>query len=250
MTAAVLAELRKIRTARMLLAFPMACVAFAVLMVAMAFALPEAERRALPGDALVGMARGPAFQVAVAMLLLGVLVSAGEFRHGTATATLLVTPRRVPAYAAKAVAMAVAAAVTALATTGLAVGLGLLFLRAHDVRLDAGVWPVVATALGTAAAAVLYGLVGVGIGMALRDQTGGIALALGWLGLAEGVIPVVLRKPWLFKWMPSGAANSLLGAGDPPPDLLPAWGAGLILSAVAAVLLGLGAAVFTSRDVA
>lgn len=243
------AELRKIRTARPLLAVPVLSVAYAVLSFGPALTLPAAERRAMGPDTLLAVARGPGFVLAVAMLVLGVLAAAGEFRHGTVVATLLVTPRRRTALAAKAAAVAVTAALTALAVEAVAVGLGVLFLRANDVAIGVSAGDVLLTAAGTVAAAVLYGLAGVGLGSALRDQTAAVGAVLLWVGVVEGAVPVVLRTPWLFRWLPGGAVNALLGAADPPPDLLPAWSAALILLGVVAALVATGAAVLTRRDV-
>ena len=244
------AELLKIRTARTLLAVPVVAVAYAVLAFGPALTMSPADKRALEPDTLLTIARGPGIALAVLMLLLGVLATAGEFRHGTVVATLLVTPRRGSALRAKAAALALVAAVTALVVEAVAVTLGTAFLRAGDVPVDVGAGDVAVTVLGTVVAAVLYALAGVGLGTLLRDQTAGVGLALAWVGIAEGAVPVVLRKPWLFRWLPGGAANALVGAAKPPPDLLPAWAGGLMLAGVAAALVAGGLAAFGTRDVA
>lgn len=244
------AELTKVRTARTLLAVPLVAVAYAVLAFGPALTMSEADVRALTPDTLLTIARGPAIALAVLMLLLGVLASAGEFRHGTAAATLLVTPRRRDALRAKAAALAVVATVTAVVVEAVAIVLGVTFLRAHDVPIDVTGGEVLATVLGTVVAAVLYVLAGIGLGTLVRDQTAGVGAALAWVGIVEGAVPVVLRKPWLFRWLPGGAANALVGVAKPPPDLLPAWASGLVLTGVVAALLAGGLATFTTRDVA
>lgn len=248
---AVRAELRKIRSTRTLMAAPAVAVAFAVLAFGPVLALDSGGRaRELDPSLMIDVARGPGFQVAIAMLLLGALATAGEFRHGTITATLLVTPRRRDLLRAKALAVAIVALATTFAVEVVALSLGTAFVRAHDLASTASVADVALTAGGVAVAAVLYGLAGVGLGLVLRDQTAAVALALAWVGIAEGVVPVVVRRPWLFRWLPGGAVNSLLGVADPPGDLLPAWAGALMLLAVAGALLAAAAATFTSRDVA
>lgn len=243
-------ELRKIRSARTLLAAPVVAVVFALLAFGPALAQSEEQRRALPPDLLVDVARGTGTQLAILMLLLGALATAGEFRHGTIAATLHVSPRRRSVLSAKAAAVAITAAATAFAVEVIALSLGTAYVRAYDLPSTAHVGDVLLTATAVAAVAVLYGLAGVGLGLAVRDQTAAIAIALGWLGLVEGVIPIVLRKPWLFRYLPSGAMNSMLGAADPPGDLLPAWAGTLMLLAVAAALLTAGATTFTKKDIA
>lgn len=249
MNAAVRAELRKIVSARPLLATLVVPVVYVVLAFGPVLTLPAAERRAQPADTLLRVARGPAAFLAVAMLLLGALVTAGEVRHGTLAATLLVTPRRADVLRAKALAVAVAAVATALLAEVLALAVGSWFVAAHGIASPVSFASLAVTALAVAAGAVLYGLAGVGLGLLARDQTAAVAAALVWVGIVEGMLPSILRRPGLVRWLPGGAANALYGVADPPVDLLPAWAGALMLVAVAGALLGAARVAFTARDV-
>lgn len=243
------AELRKIRSTRTLLAAPVVAVVYAVLAMGPALTLPAAERRAQPPDTLLSAVRGPGSFVAVLMLLLGVLVAAGEFRHGTVAATLLVTPRRWEVLRAKAFAVALVAAGTALAMEAVAVSFGTWFVRANDIGSTVSAGDVAATVVAVVAVAILYGVAGVGLGLAIREQTGAVVAALVWVTVAEGVLPIVLRSPGVVRWLPGGAAEAMHRVAKPPADLLPAWGGALVLAAVAAALVAAAYATFTRRDV-
>ena len=249
MAAAVRSEVRKILSARALLALPAFAVVYAFLSFLPALALPEAERRELDADLLVTIARGPGFVVAAAMLVLGALVAAGEFRHKTMTATLLVRPRRREVMAAKAVAVALVAALTAVVVEVIVLSIGVAFVQANGIESDAGIADIASSAVAVLAVAPLYGVAGVGIGMAVRDQTAAVGGVLTWIGIVEGAIPAVLRKAWLAKWLPGGAARAVLGVADAPSDLLPFWGGALILLAVATVTTTAGTLLFAARDV-
>ena len=250
MSAPIRSELRKLVTVRALLAFPLGSVAYAMLSFVPALALPVAERRAMPGDTLLAIARGPGFVVAIAMLALGILAAAGEFRHGTICSTLITTPVRTQVVAAKAAAIAAVAAFSAVSVEAVSIAGGIWFTTAHAIESTVSIVDIAATAGAVVAVAALYGIAGVGIGLAVRDQTAAIGAALVWVTVVEGAVPVVLRKGWLFKGLPGGAANAVLGAANPPGDLLPAWGGAAILVVVVSALVGTGALLFNRRDVA
>jgi ABC-2 type transport system permease protein len=95
MTRLVQAELRKLwttRTARVLLALIAAGTAAPVTLVLALAGRPG--QPALGDDALRQLVLVPNGPLTLAALILGVIGMAGEFRHGTATSTFLVTPVR------------------------------------------------------------------------------------------------------------------------------------------------------------
>jgi hypothetical protein len=109
MTRLVRAELLKLRTTRVVAGLfgltiaTSALIATAVMLIATRPGQPPIPSDALPE--LLVVAGGP---LVVFALILGVLAMTGEFRHGTATSTFLVTPVRGRAAAAKLAAAAVA----------------------------------------------------------------------------------------------------------------------------------------------
>lgn len=249
MTNLLRAELRKLATVRSVPAIVAAVLAVAVVGVLPAWTAPAADKAAFTANDLVAAVRGPAFVVAAAALVLGVLATAGELRHGTMAATLLVTPRRRRVVAAKTIAVAGVAAVMAAMAGVVTAVLSTAVLESAGVATASVRADVAVTALAVVAIAAVYAVAGVGLGLALRDQTAAIAGALVWITVVENVLPVVLRAPSLSRWMPGGAARSVLTAVAPEPELLaPAVGA-VLLAAVVGALLVVGTTVFAARDV-
>jgi hypothetical protein len=140
------------------------------------------------------------------MLVLGIMIAAGEDRHRTMLATFLAEPRR---------------ARVLLAKLGTAAGLGLAYgaltfaltlAVAVPVYSARGVhhFPVSIPALwlGTTLLTSCFGLLGVALGALTRNTVGAIIGALVWVFLVELAIlqPLV---PSLAKWLPTGAAVAL-----------------------------------------
>lgn len=245
MTATLHGELAKIRTAPILVALPAAAVLYAAVSLLPVLGVPTTE---IAGTTLDDVVRGPASFVAVAMLVLGALVVTSELRHGTIVATLAVVPDRRRLGVAKALAVAGVSAVSAAAASAVAAGCGAALLTAHELPLGAA-GDAVLTAWGSVAVAVLYGVAGVGVGFVLRDQTAAVAVALAWVTVVEGVVPIVLRAPTLVKWLPRGAASAAVTVGGGNGDAL-APAAGLAVVAAYAALVALtGLRLFDTRDV-
>ena len=136
MTRLVNAELLKLRTTRTavgVFALTVAVTALimtAVMLIAGRPGQPAIDSGILPD--LVVVAKGP---LVIFALILGVLGMSGEFRHGTATPTFLVTPHRGRVVAAKVVAHALAGVTLAAASAVVALGIGLPWLRSKGVEV-------------------------------------------------------------------------------------------------------------------
>src|SRR5215207_7615147 len=102
-------------------------------------------------------------------LVLGVLISAGEFRHGTITDTYLTTPRRGRVMTAKLGAGLFVGALAGLASavTTLAVSAPWLSAKGEGLPLDQGyVW---LTLLGAVIWCTAYSVIGVAVGVFTRN---------------------------------------------------------------------------------
>jgi hypothetical protein len=192
--------------------------------------------------ALLAVLDAPA-RGAWAMLLLGVLAVTADVRHGTLTAVLLRTPRRVRVLAAKAAAVAVVAGVAAVAGLGitLAVGLAGGAVRPSMVNAD-----IVLHVAGLQMTYPLYGVAGVAVGALVRAQPVAVLLPLAWLLYLEGLVLRLL--PAAGPWSVNGVTAALAHAGD-VAHVLPAAVGGTALLAYAVLLLALGAARLARRDI-
>ena len=178
------------------------------------------------------------------MLVLGIMIAAGEDRHRTMLATFLAEPRRERVLLAKlGTAAGLGAGVLARVTFALtmAVAVPVYATRAvhHFPVSIAALW------LGTTLLTACFGLLGVALGALTRNTVGAIIGALGWVFLVEIAIlqPLV---PSLAKWLPTGAAVSLTTPNQMVGSHLPPATAAVVLigwSAVIAVV----ASTFTLR---
>ena len=179
------------------------------------------------------------------LLLVGILLTAGEHRHGTVVSTYLVTPRRWRVTAAKALAVAGLGLVWAVLSTGIVAGIAVPWAANAGVDLLALLTPEMVRGAALALLVLpLYAVMGVGIGAALGNQVAAVTISLLYTLFAEVNI-IAPNIGSLARFLP-GTAAAIVG-GDHAPDL--AWWAGaLILAAWAAVLFLVGAVLSTRRD--
>jgi ABC-2 type transport system permease protein len=245
MTRLVNAELLKLRTTRTtawlvaLTVATTALIAVAVMLLAGRPGQPTIGSDALPD--LVVVAKGP---LVVFALVLGVLGMTGEYRHATATPTFLVTPYRGRVVAAKVAAIALAGAALAAASAAVAVAITLPWLRAKGVGLAVADADAASRLLGLMATAALHALLGLGLGVLVRNQVVAVAAGLVWMRV-EGPLPDLLQRPGLGRWLPEGAASALTDAGA---STLPAWAGGLVFAAYGVALAILGTRFVVRRD--
>ncbi|MFI1400496.1 ABC transporter permease [Streptomyces sp. NPDC020681] len=178
-------------------------------------------------------------------IVLGVLISAGEFRHGTITDTYLTTPRRGRVMVAKLGAGLLVGALAGLASavTTLALSAPWLSARGDGLPLDQGyVW---LTLLGAVIWCTAYAVIGVAVGVFTRNPVLGIVGALAWLYVIEGI--VVSAFDSIGRWLPSGAAFAV--GNNVQDGLLPQWGGAVMLTGYAAVIAVAAALTTLRRDV-
>jgi ABC-2 type transport system permease protein len=239
-----LLKLRTTRTARVLLALAAAGTAALVAIVLLLAGQPG--QPALGPDALRQLVLVPAQPLTLAALVLGVLGMAGELRHGTATSTFLVTPRRGRVVAAKLAAAAVTGLAMSLASSAAVLAVGLPWLRAKGIEVAIADPGVAARVAGLAVAVALYGVLGTGLGALLRNQVAAVVVGLLWWSQGvERVLTGILHQPGLERWLPKGAAAALTAPGD---GTLPMWAGALVFAAYGLVLALLGGRLVARRD--
>ena len=249
MKSLVSAELLKLRTTRL----PIVTVAVVLLLTA---ALPivngliagSGDVAELNAGDLTDFLRGPTQLAGGAVLLVGLLATAGEFRYGTVFTTRLAEPRTARVLTAKLVAMAAVGLAVGLAMDLVAGTLGAVMLNragvavqplSHDVPRVAVLVPIVMA---------LHGILGVAVGALLRSTAAAITVTFVWVFVIEGIVPVVTRSPRIADWLPGGAMREVLdtgtaAAGQPSPLL-----AGALLLAYVAALVTATALLDRSRE--
>jgi ABC-type transport system involved in multi-copper enzyme maturation permease subunit len=180
---------------------------------------------------------------AVLVIVLGIVVSAGEYRTQTATDTFLTTPRRSRVVAAK---LAIGAILgLALGVLSAAVGLPVAYLlfEAEGTAFPAGNEEVWLTLGGVVLYAVLFGILGVAFGSLVRNQVVAIVSALTLVLLLEQLLAQTADS--VAKWFPGNAGSAVVRT--PGEFLEPGAGAALLLAYALAIALA-GMIVVARRD--
>jgi ABC-2 type transport system permease protein len=182
---------------------------------------------------------------ALIALIVGIVLSAGEYAHGTAASSFLVAPVRERVVAAKLVVGALAGAVLAAVAAAFGWALAALLLSLRSVPLHLGSGAALRLLFGTVLAAALAGAIGVGFGSISRRQTGAIVFAFVWLLVIEPLLGIAGVQ----RYAPGHALASVVEGGNQGSDLL-SFGAGLGLAlAYALGFAVLGALAVKGSDV-
>lgn len=244
MTGLVRAELAKLRSVRsngVLAALAVGfCVAWTVAGVAVFD--PHPSQAAIPTDQRLVNIYQMAQQGYPFVLIIGVLGMTGEYRHRTITWAFLVSPVRERVLIAKAAAHALLGLLIGVAAAVATAVCAVALLGAAGKETFAPQVPLVL--LGSVLSTVAYTLLGLALGALVRNQAAAIAVAFGWFFYAEFLLLWFL--PAVGRWLPSGAAKSMLGWQPDGNALLPVPG-GVALSLGYVVVLGVVAHLVTLR---
>jgi ABC-2 type transport system permease protein len=182
------------------------------------------------------------------VLSFGIVGAAGEFRHGTITSALLVTPARWPVVAAKAIAYAIAGLAYAIGTVLLCLVVALPWLAIKDASFDLGGSGWLQPVTGRILYAMFTAALGVGIGTLFRNQAAGLVVALIYVLGVEPALTAVSDAIGTYGL--NGASLAMFGSDETfGGDALP-FGLGTLLYLGYAVLFcAAGSLLLLRRDV-
>jgi len=125
-------------------------------------------------------------------LIMGLIVSTGEFRHGTITPTLLATPSRSLVVISKAIAALVLGVTLVAFAEGLVFveAVALLPLRGIDIVLSGR--DVLGLVVRILAASAIWAVIASALGLAFRNQIGTFVGCFAWLFFAEPLVQGIL----------------------------------------------------------
>ncbi|MGH3921376.1 MAG: hypothetical protein ACRDTT_00585 [Pseudonocardiaceae bacterium] len=253
MTPLLDSELLKLRTTRVPLALLNAAVGGSVTMAALIVVL--SSRPDISGEvgARLVLSSG-GITGGVMALLLGIVATAGEYRHGTILPTLLVTPDRPRVTLTQIIASAVAGALIGATSVAAAMAVGIPLLAARDVAFALSAWQLVGLVLGGVCFTTLSGALGAALGALMRSQVGAVALAMMILFVIEpGITELKLIDGYqrysligVRVAMSGGAAES---AGEATGGLPPFWLAALIWTGCTLALIVAATVTGRRRDI-
>lgn len=178
------------------------------------------------------------------VLVLGIRAVTDEFRYGTAIPSFLAIPGRERVVAAKVLVMAAAGLVVTLAAEALMLALTYGLAQGRNVSPSFGAADATALA-GTAVAGALWGVIGVGVGAAIRHQLAAVLVPVVWVMFAEDSV-LAARWPELASYLPAQAGMNLVFAAA----WRTFWVAGAVLGAYALAFWAAGTALNERRDIA
>ena len=241
MRSLVSAEFLKLRTTRTAYGFLAATVLLTLGAQAATFATADLSTKEDVEQALSG-----AGVAAALLLVLGIVATTGEHRHGTITSSLLASPDRRRLVAAKLIAYLVTGALLGAAAMIVTIAVGVPWLSDRNAPLDLlGAGDYLELSAQGIAAAALSGAIGVGIGAIVRNQVAAVVGALVYLFILEPLVGVLSERVAAFTI--GGTQGALTGA--PMDDALGPLAAAFVLAAWALALAAVGAEVEERRDV-
>jgi hypothetical protein len=239
------AELLKLRTTRMIYGFVGGLlVIIGILAVVTVIDTPAADLAREEDQAGV---YGAAATGIIFILLLGVMIMSGEFRHGTITQTLLITPNRWKVLAAKLVATAIAGFVIGVIAEVFTFLLfvPLLEIKGVDVVFEDEARSFV---IGSILATTLWGPLGVAVGSLMRNQVAAIIVVFATLLIVEPILSGALDSRWpeIPKYFPVQVITGVIGDA---PEALSRGASVAVVLAYVLVLSALGGRFILQRDV-
>ena len=251
------AEFRKLRYQRSTWWLLVAATLFSVLntTAAVASTVSVGAQLELPGlDTVEGLRNVYANSMAayIFALIIGIMLSSGEFRHGTAIATYLAQSDRRTVLFAKTIVAVIAGVALQFVATVISMIAGYIYIQQYVHTELAGSDYLRFLWAGVLSGAVLA-IVGVALGTLIRNQTLAIVGSLIWLLLVEGLLVAFYED--VAKWLITGALSSLLEIKFDTSymsfgqDLLPAWAGTVLLLVYASVFAGIGMVTTMRRDI-
>ncbi|MFB7358009.1 ABC transporter permease [Streptomyces gardneri] len=186
----------------------------------------------------------------IALAVLGILVTAGEYATGMAHASFTAVPRRLPVLWAKATVYTAVVFTLSLLTALLTFLTAQFFLDGTDQAASLTDDGVLAAVAGNAAGVTLLGVIALGLGAALRSVPGAIGAFVGGVLIVPeilGMLPYDALDTAI-RYFPTQAAGAL-GSATPIPGAASPGAALLALFLWAAAALIVPALLLKRRDV-
>jgi ABC-2 type transport system permease protein len=235
------AELLKMRTTRTFWGMALAAAGLVLLIVILSLALDEE----LGSETDVHSLLSSAGLSGLMTLVLGVVVGAGEYRHGTIAWTLLVTPRRLRAVASQVIACAVAGLTVGVVSFAISAAIAIPWVSAKGVPLPPAS-DLLGVVAGVGAYAGLAAALGAGLGALLRNQVAAVVIVLVQIFVVDPTLAALIDGFSQFTLTGLGVA---LSGGDDSGDALVPGVAALVFALYGTLFAALAALRTARRDV-
>jgi len=181
---------------------------------------------------------------------LGVLAISAEYSSGTIRATLSAAPQRLLGYLAKILVFAAVALLAGVLTTFASFLAGQSILSSKGIGTSLAEPEIPRVVIGAALFLLAVGLLGLGLGAALRHTAGAVSTLFG-LMLVLPILSNFLPSDWqqnIDKWLPLRAGMAIMQQHPQPATFFSPWVGLAVLFGYAALALLAGAVVLHHRD--
>lgn len=178
------------------------------------------------------------------VLVLGVIISAGEYRQSTATDTFLTTPQRWKVIVSKLIVATTSGVVFGALSAGTAIAVANHLYAAKGYTFPLGssqAWTILG---GAVLGAALFGALGAATGSLVRNQVSAIVGWMAWLFVIENIL--LGFSGTLGRWLPSALNRALVR--DPNADLLPQSSAAIALVIYGVIIMLIAVLAERRRD--
>jgi ABC-2 type transport system permease protein len=185
-------------------------------------------------------------------IIVGIILMTTEFRHFTSRPTFLIEPRRGRVIISKLVVAAGLGLVYGFACAAITVAIMVPWLGAKHVSIDWTHNDLNLVLVRSIAVIAIYAVVGIGVGVLVRNQISAVIGAMAYLLVFETLIAIIPFVKQVYKFLPGAAAQALIGAGGGrrgAPDLLDPLQGGLLLLAWGLALTASGYIITVRRDI-
>jgi ABC-2 type transport system permease protein len=187
-------------------------------------------------------------------IILGIMLMAGEFRHGTAVATFLTAPKRGSVLVAKLAIAAIGGVLIMWVSAGISFLAGYFALMSFENVASPSENLFLNTMIASTIGGAVLGVIGVALGTLVRNQMLAITGALVYLFVIDPILLTVW--PDTGKYLPTGLITAMLAIDVDAPELgfdtsnyLPPVEATGFLLAYGVVFAGVALATSLRRDI-
>jgi ABC-2 type transport system permease protein len=252
MTALVRAEWRKVTTIKLGWGMLLGAMAFAALGVVGQIASNGAGGNpALPLSA-AEVQRSIAASASIAYLfsiVVGIILITTEFRHFTSRPTFLIEPRRGRVIVAKLFIAAFVGIIYGVVCAALTAAIMAPWLGAMGITIGWIGNGVLLSMLSDVVVIAIFAVVGIGVGVLVRNQIAAVIGALVYLFVLEPLVDVIPVIQNVYPYLPGAAAAAITGAGRGSPSHLDALQGGLVLLGWGLLFAAAGWALTIRRDI-
>lgn len=182
-------------------------------------------------------------------VVVGIILITTEFRHFTSRPTFLIEPRRGLVIVAKLIVAAFVGIIYGVACAALTAAIMAPWLGAMGITIHWVENGVLLSMLGDLVVIAVFAVVGIGVGVLVRNQIAAVIGALVYLFVLEPLIDIIPVVQNVYPYLPGAAAGAITGASRGNLAHLDPVQGGLVLLGWGLLFAGCGWLLTIRRDI-